>query len=122
MLRPLLVIAAVVTVSLPLAASGSPGHPRLNGKLGPRSISLTDASGQQVKSLRQNSYRLVVKDSSKAQNFHLVGPGVNVKTSLAATGTRAWNVYLRPGTYVYRSDGNAKLRGTFRVKPGPPPA
>jgi hypothetical protein len=122
MLRLLVAVTSAITVALPMAASGTPGQPRLNGKLSARSISLTDAQGRQVRSLRQNSYRLVVKDSSKAQNFHLVGPGVDVRTKLAATGTRAWDVYLRPGTYVYRSDGNAKLRGSFRVEPGPPPA
>jgi hypothetical protein len=122
MLRPFLAITAILTVSLPLAASGNPGLPRLNGKLSARSISLTDANGQRVKVLRQNSYRLVVKDFSKGQNFHLVGPGVNRKTRIAATGTRDWTIYLRPGIYVYKSDRNPKLRGTFKVEPGPPPA
>src|SRR5688500_18872053 len=122
MLRPLLAITALVTVSLPMAASGGPGLPRLNGKLSARSITLTDATGQRVKVLRQNSYRLVVKDLSKTQNFHLVGPGVNRKTGLAATGMRDWTIYLRPGIYVYKSDANSKLRGTFRHEPGPPPA
>ena len=121
MLRPLLAITAIVIFS-PMAASGNPGLPRLNGNLSARSISLTDANGQRVKVLRQNSYRFVVKDASKAQNFHLVGPGVNRKTQVAATGTRDWTIYLRPGIYVYKSDGNPKLRGTFRVEPGPPPA
>jgi hypothetical protein len=97
-------------------------QPQLNAKVSARSISLTDASGRQVRVLLRNSYRIVVKDSSKAQNFHLVGPGVNLRTRLAATGTRAWVVELQPGKYVYRSDKNTKLRGTFTVREGPPPA
>lgn len=122
MLRSLLTVASVVAVSLPMAASGSPIKPQLNAKVNARAISLTDANGQRVKVLLQNSYRVVVRDSSKAQNFHLVGPGVNLKTKVAAKGTRAWTVNLRPGTYVYGSDKSAKLRGTFTVKAGPPPA
>jgi hypothetical protein len=120
MLRSLVAAAAIVAVSLPLAASGNPVLPRLNAKVTARSISLTDAQGQRVRVLLQNEYRIVVKDSSKAQNFHLVGTGVNLRTKVPATGTRAWRVYLHPGTYVYESDRNAKLRGTFKVRGGPP--
>ena len=120
MLRALLVIAAAVAVSLPLTASGNPIVPQLNAKVSARSISLTDSNGQRVRVLQPNSYRIVVKDSSKAQNFHLVGTGVNLRTRVAATGTRAWTVYLHPGTYVYKSDRSAKLRGTFKVNGGPP--
>jgi hypothetical protein len=122
MLRSLLTVAAVVAVSLPMAASSNPIKPQLNAKVSARAISLTDAKGQRVREVLQNSYRIVVTDSSKAQNFHLVGPVVNLKTNVAATGTRAWTVNLRPGTYVYRSDRNAKLRGTFTVMSSPPPA
>jgi hypothetical protein len=122
MLRSLLAVLAVVGISLPMAASGSLVKPQLNAKVSGRAISLTDANGQRVKVLLQNSYRVVVRDSSKAQNFHLVGPGVNLKTKVAATGSRAWTANFRPGTYVYVSDKNAKLRGTFTVKAGPAPA
>lgn len=121
MLRSLLTVAALAAASLPLAASGSPGKPLLNAKVSARSISLTDANGQRVKVLVQNTYRVVVKDASKTQNFHLVGPGVNLRTKPAATVTREWSVDLRPGTYVYKSDKNPRLRGTFTVKAGPPP-
>jgi hypothetical protein len=122
MLRSLLTVAAVIAVSLPMAASSSLIKPQLNARVSARAISLTDAKGQRVRVLVQRSYGLVVRDSSKGQNFHLVGPGVNLKTKVAATGTRAWSVNVRPGTYVYQSDENAKLRGTFTVLSSPPPA
>jgi hypothetical protein len=122
MLRSLLTVAAVGAVSLPMAASGSPIQPQLNAKVSARAISLTDANGRRVRVLLPNSYRVVVNDSSKAQNFHLVGPSVNMRTKVSAKGTRAWVANFRPGTYVYESDKNAKLRGTFTVKKGPPPA
>lgn len=122
MLRSLLALVALAAASLPLAASGNPIKPQLNAKVSARSISLTDANAQRVRGLFQNSYRIVVRDSSKTQNFHLVGPGVNLRTRLAARSTREWSANLRPGTYVYKSDGSTKLRGTFTVKAGPPPA
>ena len=122
MLRSLVAIAAVLAVSLPLTASGNPVRPRLDAKVTARSISLTNMNGRRVRVLQPNSYRIVVKDSSKTQNFHLVGTnGMDLKTKIAATGTRVWSVYLSPGTYVYSSDRNAKLRGTFKVR-GVPPA
>ena len=121
MLRSLVALAAVVAFSLPLTAGGNPVRPRLDAKVTARSISLTDMNGQRVRVLQENSYRIVVKDASKAQNFHLVGTsGLDLKTKIAATGSRVWSVYLRPGTYVYTSDKNAKLRGTFKVRGGSP--
>jgi hypothetical protein len=122
MLRLLLAAAALTVVGLPMAASGSPIQPQLNAKVTSRAISLTNTNGQRVRMLDQRSYRVVVKDSSKAQNFHLVGPGVNLKTRVFETSSRTWIVGLSPGTYVYKSDQNAKLRGTFSVTSSPPPA
>ena len=121
MFRTLLAVAAVVAVSVPVGASGTLIQPTLTAKVTARSISLTDSSGKPVKLLAQRSYRIVVRDSAKSQNFHLVGTAVNMKTRVAATGTRTWIVNLRPGKYVYRSDRNAKLRGTFNVGSEPPP-
>ena len=121
MLRPLLAAVAVAAAaSLPIAAGANPVLPQLNARVSARSISLTDAKGKPVRVLFQNTYRIVARDSSKAQNFHLTGPDVNVKTRVAATGARAWTVNLRPGIYVYVSDKNAKLRGTFTVRSSPP--
>jgi hypothetical protein len=122
MLRSLLAVAAVASFALPLAASGNPIQPQLDAKVTARSISLTDANGRRVRVLIQNSYRIVVRDSSKAQNFHLVGPRVNLKTKASATGMRTWTVILRPGKYVYTSDRSARLRGSFTVQQAPPPA
>jgi hypothetical protein len=122
MLRFPVALAAIAAVSLPVGASGNPIQPQLNAKVTGRAISLIDAQGQRVKVLQQNSYRVVVKDSSTTQNFHLVGPGINLKTRVSATVTRAWIANFRPGRYVYWSDRSTKLRGTFTVKDGPPPA
>ena len=120
MLRALLAGGVLVAVSIPLAASSNPIVPQLNAKVTARSIALRDAQGRRVHVLLQNTYRIVVTDSSKTQSFHLVGTGVNLRTKVAATGTRSWTVYLRPGTYVYKSDRSARLHGTFKVGGVPP--
>ena len=105
-----------------MAASGSPIQPQLNAKVTSRAISLTDGQGKRVRTLSQRSYRIVVRDSSTGQNFHLVGPRVDMRTKVSATGARVWSVGFGTGTYVYQSDRNPKLRGSFTVLSSPPPA
>jgi len=98
------------------------GVPKLNGKVTARAISLKTAAGTKAHSLPQNTYKIAISDTSKVQNFHLSGPGVNRKTKVAATARVTWTVTFTPGTYVYRSDKSKKLRGSFTVTPVPPPA
>lgn len=87
---------------------------KLNGKVGPgKAISLKTAGGATVKKLKAGSYRLTVKDSTKADNFHLVGPGLNKKTGVKSRGTVVWKVKFKAGKYTVRSDAHAKLRRTF---------
>lgn len=88
---------------------------RLSGKVTARAIALNTSSGSRVKSLVENTYRLRVTDSSKKQNFHLTGPGVNKRTAVGATAKVTWTVKLRPGKYTYRSDKSRRLRRTFTV-------
>ena len=122
MLRPLLTVAFLGALTLPVTASSTPGLPDLTAKVTARSISLTTSDGQRVDGLQPNTYRFVVKDLTSKQNFHLVGPSVNRRTKVPAKATTTWTIYLRPGTYTYRSDKRSSLSGTFTVRPGPPPA
>jgi len=121
MMRLLLAAAVLGALTLPMSASTTPGLPELTAKVTARTISLT-SEGQRVTELQPNHYRFVVMDLARTQNFHLVGPSVNKRTKVAAKTTASWTVYLGPGTYTYRSDRRATLRGTFTVRPGPPPA
>lgn len=122
MLRPLLAAAFLGALTLPMAASSTPGLPELTAKVTARSISLTDVDGERVTRLAPNYYRFIVTDLTSKQNFHLVGPSVDRRTKVPAKVTRTWTVYLRPGTYTYRSDKRPSLTRTFTVRPGPPPA
>jgi hypothetical protein len=117
--------AALVAVATALpAAANAPQSlivPRLYAKVSASRISVTNQSGARVRLLQRNEYRIVVSDSTTAQNFHLTGPGVNRKTGVAATTKTTWMVQLSPGRYVFRSDKTSTLRGSFEVK-GPQPA
>lgn len=58
---------------------------------------------------------ITVNDQSRADNFHLTGPGVNRKTGVAFRGRVTWNVTLQPGIYSYRSDKHKTMRGSLIV-------
>lgn len=58
---------------------------------------------------------ITVNDRSRADNFHLTGPGVNRKTGVAFRGRVSWSVTLLPGTYSYRSDKHKTMRGSLVV-------
>ena len=121
MFRLLLASSALTAVlALPIAASGSPIRPTLTAKVTARSVTLTRPDGTRVRTLQPNAYRIVVRDATTAQNFHLVGPSINVRTKVATKATATWYVNLTPGKYTYRSDKNKRLHGSFLVAGAPP--
>ena len=120
MLRLLLAGLALGMLALPTAAGSSPVRPTLTAKATARSITLTRPDGTRVKTLQPNAYRIVVRDATTAQNFHLIGPSLNVRTKVATKTTATWLVNLAPGKYSYRSDRNTHLRGSFMVAGAPP--
>ena len=71
--------------------------------------------GKRVTTLKANQYTIVATDNSKTQNFHLTGPGVNLKTRVGKTGRTTWTLTLRKGSYTFKSDASAALSGSFRV-------
>jgi plastocyanin len=57
-----------------------------------------------------------VSDKASIHNFHLVGPGVNVKTSVSGTGTKTFVVTLKKGTYAFFCDPHkSSMHGSFKV-------
>jgi hypothetical protein len=88
---------------------------RLTAVVSARAISVRTATGARARSMPAGRYRISVRDTAKTQNFHLIGPGLNRKTTIAGTSRRTWTVTLRRGTYRYRSDPSRRLRGSFRV-------
>jgi plastocyanin len=93
-----------------------PAPVKLTGKVGPKKAISLKKGASAVKALVAGRYRLVVSDLTKADNFHLTGPGVNKKTGVKFKGGRSWTLTLKPGKYTFRSDATKKLKRTFSVR------
>jgi plastocyanin len=116
----LALLGAIVLLVAP--GTGTAQAPRLLATVGPGfTISLTDASGNRVTRLDPGTYEIVVDDRGDEHNFHLMGPGVNMRTEVEAVGTVTWTVTLAEGTYEYVCNPHAAtMRGTFTVGTPPP--
>lgn len=108
-------LAAVLGLALPGAAPAQ--NPRLLGTVGPGfSISLTDSGGNPVTRLDPGTYDIVVEDRGDVHNFHLTGPGVDMRTGVEAIGSVTWTVTLAAGSYRYVCDPHSvTMRGSFIV-------
>ena len=68
------------------------------------------------KPTKPGKIKLVVADKSAAHNFHLTGPGVNVKTSVSAVGTKTFTITVKKGAYRFVCDPHASsMKGSFRI-------
>jgi hypothetical protein len=78
-----------------------------------KTASFTLATGKTAvtapKKLAAGAYTITVNDRSAKEDVHLVGPGVNRKTTLAFRGTVRWNLNLSSGRYRVFSDAHPKL-------------
>lgn len=114
----LVLFAMAALVALVAAAPGtSKALPQLFGSVGPGAVlTFKDKAGKPVRVVKPGKYTITVQDRSKTQNFHLVGPGLNVKTSIKGRSSSGWAVVLKQGSFRYYSDGSpSKLKGSFRV-------
>jgi plastocyanin len=116
--HPTLMKGSFTAGNVPPPPPPSPPAGKLSGRVTSKAISLTNG-GSKVRSLTAKKYKITVSDTSKTQNFHLSGPGLNRKTGVAAKAKATWTVTLKPGKYTYRSDKSRKLRGSFTVKAAP---
>jgi spore coat protein U-like protein len=91
---------------------------QLAGSVGPgKRIALTRAGAKlRVATLRAGPVVVRVSDRSAADNFHLVGPGVNRATTRLGRTTATWRLMLKRGLYAYRSDATPSLKGSLRVR------
>jgi plastocyanin len=99
--------AAALLVAIPALAA----TPTYKGTVGP-GFTITMAS----KPTKAGAVKLVIADKSNAHNFHLTGPGVNVKTSVPAVGSKTFTVTLKKGTYKFICDPHPFMKGSFTVK------
>jgi hypothetical protein len=92
-------------------------RPKLLATVGPSAtITLRSASGGALKSVKAGTYSIVVRDRSKAHNFHLVGTGVNRKSAVAGVGTTTWTLKLAKGVLRFYSDvAPSRVKGSIKV-------
>jgi plastocyanin len=105
-------LAVAAIAALTVAAVAVAATPKFAGTVGPGfTISMAK------KPTKAGKITLVVADKSSSHNFHLVGPGVNVKTSVGAKGTKTFTVTLKEGKYTFVCDPHASsMRGSFTIK------
>jgi plastocyanin len=114
-------VALITTVTALLTVSSALAAPLATGTLvatdGPGFTITVTKGGTKVKTLPAGTYTIKVQDKSSIHNFHLIGPGVNKKTSVVAVATFTWKVTLKKGTYKYVCDPHATImKGSFTVK------
>jgi hypothetical protein len=82
-----------------------------------KAVTLRTAAGAPGRALGPGLYAIKVVDRSGRQNAHLAGAGVNRRTGVAYVGTATWNVTIKAGKLLVRSDvTKPKLRAnTVRV-------
>lgn len=102
-----LVGALALTAAVPAATSAG----KLTATVGPGFTIKMSA-----KTAKRGVYKITVRDLSNIHNFHLIGPGVNKKTSVAAVKTVVWTVTLKKGTYRFICDPHATtMKGVLKV-------
>jgi hypothetical protein len=102
----LLALTVAAIVAVPVFAA----TPKLAGTVGPAfTISMK-------KPTKAGKYTLVVNDKSSIHNFRLKGPGVNVATSVPATGAKTFNITLKKGKYTFLCDPHpTSMIGRFTI-------
>ena len=114
-MRQLAFGAALATIAAALVVPGlAPAAARKNTRIGTDGPGFTITMSKQT--VKAGTYTIVVHDKSNIHNFHLIGPGVNKKTSLAAVATTTWKVTLKKGIYKFVCDPHASvMKGVLRV-------
>ena len=78
-------------------------------------ITLTDSSGEEVKTLPAGEYTINVNDLSTIHNFHLKGEDVDESTTVPETGEKTFTVELAAGDYEAICDPHPNMVTEFTV-------
>jgi hypothetical protein len=110
-------LASIVATGAAGPTTAAPTAYILHGSVAPGHITLKGGLGHPFLHGRQGLYRISVTDSSPADDFRLVGPGVNlVITSIPFVGAHSVQVTLVRGMYRYLSDSHrAVMKGSSVV-------
>lgn len=120
MVKRILLPLALIGAALTSVASGAAGTAKdafdLKGEVYPTfRIEMKNSAGRKLTTVRAGTHRLKIEDKATIHNFHLVGPGLNRRTSIPGRVETIWTVKLKPGTYRFFCDPHPSMRGSFRV-------
>jgi hypothetical protein len=74
------------------------------------------ATSRRMTRIPPGTYTIQVHDLSTTHDFHLTGPGgVDRRTEVDEIEHPIWTVTFREGTYTFKCDVHASMRGTFVV-------
>jgi plastocyanin len=105
------IVSAVVAAALAVSGAATGSVKRLTGTDGP-GFTIT----MSAKTVKAGTYVITIHDRSSIHDFHLIGPGVNKKTSVAAVKTYTWTLRLKHGTYRFICDPHASfMKGVLKV-------
>jgi plastocyanin len=92
--------------------------PKLHGTIGPGfTISLKNAQGMKVTTLKHGKYAFTVGDKASIHNFTVNGPGIKNKTITGTSfvGTKTVTLTLKTGKYRFYCTVHPTVTGTFKV-------
>jgi plastocyanin len=105
------IAAAVGALALAAGSQSAPSVGRLTATDGP-GFTIT----MSAKTVKHGRYVITIHDRSSIHNFHLIGPGLNRLTSVAAVRTYTWSVTLKRGTYRFICDPHKTImHGVLRL-------
>ena len=101
--RAVALVAAAAALLVPVAGSAN-SYPKLIGTVGKNGafkITLRDAKGKLVKTLKAGTYTFVIHDDASIHNYELDGPNGKswTFTTPAFVGTKTRTLKLTPGKY-----------------------
>ena len=105
---------ALLIVAVPVQASVV----KLAGTTGPGFTITLKKGTTKVTRLKAGTYSITVADKSAEHNFHLIGAGVNKKTTVGFIGNKTWTVTLQKGkTYRFICDPHVTvgMKGSFKT-------
>ena len=121
MLRRLLFLLTLAAGALLAAAAvsnaGTSKSAGLVGEVGPGYSIEVKLNGKDLKTIKAGTYRIKVEDKAAIHDFHLIGKGLNKRTSVSFVGDKTWTVTFKPGKVTYQCDPHASMgmKGSFRV-------
>ncbi len=111
-------VLAVAALGLVAVVPAQASLAKLAGTTGPGFTITLKKGTTKVTRLKAGTYAITVADKSSSHNFHLIGAGVNKKTTVAFIGKKTWTVTLQKGkTYRFICDPHVTfgMKGSFKT-------